>query len=195
MALRIIAGEHRGRLLAAPQGTDTRPTLGRTREALFSILYGKVEGRRVLDLFAGSGALGLEALSRGARECVFCDKSRGAIQAVEHNIQLLKLSGRARVLKGEWVQSLKTLHAERRQFDLVFVDPPYRMDAAEAVRALWDFRIAAEHGIIIVEHGADTQMDGAGGLSVSMRRQYRETALTFLERQEADDEGTVSGQL
>ena len=119
----MIAGEWGGRRLQAPPGAATRPTSDRVREALFSIL-GSIEGARVLDLFAGSGALGLEALSRGAASATFVDDAPAAIRVVKAN--LAALGGTAEVRRGDALRFLGSASAGGAQYDLVFLDPPYR---------------------------------------------------------------------
>jgi 16S rRNA (guanine966-N2)-methyltransferase len=122
--MRVIAGSRRGARLAAPRGQATRPTGDRVREAVFSILF-SVEGARVLDLFAGSGALAIEALSRGASEATLVDSSAAAIAAIRRNLESLRLEADVR---REPVHSFLRAASERaRQYDLVFVDPPYRI--------------------------------------------------------------------
>jgi 16S rRNA (guanine966-N2)-methyltransferase len=121
--MRVIAGEHRGRTLLAPRGRGTRPTSDRVREAVFSIL-GAVDGSRVLDLFAGSGALAIEALSRGAAEATLVDSSAAAIAAARRNLEALGLG--AEVRRQTALTFLRNAAASRRHYDLVFVDPPYR---------------------------------------------------------------------
>jgi 16S rRNA (guanine966-N2)-methyltransferase len=121
--MRVIAGTHRGRRLATPTGLETRPTSDRVREALFSIL-GPLDGERVLDLFAGSGALGIEALSRGAGSALFCDNSPAAARAVRSNLQALGLH--AEVVCDDARRVLRDAHAGGATYDLVFLDPPYR---------------------------------------------------------------------
>ncbi len=122
--MRVIAGRYGGRRLTAPPGTDTRPTSDRVREALFSILGARVAGARVLDLFAGSGALGIEALSRGAAEATFVDAAPAAIRAIRAN--LAALGAEAQVVRGDALAALRTAREAARQYDLVFLDPPYR---------------------------------------------------------------------
>src|SRR3954468_12744768 len=125
--MRVIAGTYGGRPLNAPPGAATRPTSDRVREALFSILGARVPGARVLDLFAGSGALGLEALSRGAGEALFVDDAAAAVRAIRANLDAL--GGQAEVRRAD---ALRFLDAARRggaQYDLVFLDPPYRLPA------------------------------------------------------------------
>jgi len=121
----VIAGQWRGRRLHAPAGAATRPTSDRTREALFSILGSRVRGARVLDLFAGSGALGIEALSRGAAEATFVDSAPAAIRAVGAN--LAALGADAEVRRSDARRFLGSASAATRQYDLVFLDPPYRL--------------------------------------------------------------------
>ena len=117
--MRVVAGAYKGRPLQAPEGTRTRPTADRVREALFSIL-GPVEGLRVLDLFAGSGALGIEALSRGAASATFVDSSSAAVAAVHRNVDVLGVEGEV-----SRRDALRWLAAAEGPFDLVFADPPY----------------------------------------------------------------------
>ena len=126
--MRVIAGTYGGRRLQAPPGTDTRPTSDRVREALFSILGDRVEGARVLDLFAGSGALGIEALSRGAAEATFVDRAPAAIRAIGANLEALGAD--ALVVRAEARRFLGGASRSGRSYDLVFLDPPYRLGAS-----------------------------------------------------------------
>jgi 16S rRNA (guanine966-N2)-methyltransferase len=118
--VRVVAGEYRGRRLKAPAGSRTRPTADRVREALFSIL-GSVEGRAVLDLYAGSGALGIEALSRGAASATFVDREPAAVTAIRHNLDAI--GRRERVVRSDALAFLRRVEAPA--YDLVFIDPPY----------------------------------------------------------------------
>jgi 16S rRNA (guanine(966)-N(2))-methyltransferase RsmD len=122
--VRVVAGAYGGRRLVAPSGDATRPTSDRVREALFSVLGSRVEGARVLDLFAGSGALGIEALSRGAAEVVFVDRAPAAIKAVRANLAALGIE--ADVRRAEARAALRAASARAEAYDLVFLDPPYR---------------------------------------------------------------------
>ncbi|CAA9516619.1 MAG: 16S rRNA (guanine(966)-N(2))-methyltransferase [uncultured Solirubrobacteraceae bacterium] len=121
--MRIIAGAYGGRRLQVPRGTDTRPTSERVREALFSILGDEVSGARVLDLFAGSGALGLEALSRGAASATFVDSAEAAVRSIRANLAALSAAGD--VTRAEVAAYLRTASGRGRHYDLVFLDPPY----------------------------------------------------------------------
>jgi len=122
--MRVIAGTYGGRTLKAPPGDSTRPTSDRVREALFSILGARLPGARVLDLFAGSGALGLEALSRGAAGVTFVDEAQPAVRAIEANLQAL--SAEAQVRRQDALRFLSHASQRAAQYDLVFLDPPYR---------------------------------------------------------------------
>jgi 16S rRNA (guanine966-N2)-methyltransferase len=123
--MRVIAGQWRGRRLQAPPGDATRPTSDRVREALFSVLGARVDGARVLDLFAGSGALGIEALSRGAAEATFVDSAPAAIRAMRANLDALGAD--AEVRRADVRRFLGSASAAEREYDLVFLDPPYRL--------------------------------------------------------------------
>jgi 16S rRNA (guanine966-N2)-methyltransferase len=147
--MRIVAGRHKGRRLRAPAGTGTRPTADRVREAVFSIL-GPLNGLRVLDLYAGSGALGLEALSRGAASATFVDSGRPAIAAIRANLDAA--GEEAEVAASEAVEWLRAAGRSDRAFDLVFCDPPYDA-AAEIAQTLAELlpRVAAPQGLIVTE--------------------------------------------
>ena len=124
--MRIVAGTHRGRRISAPPGRDTRPTPDRVREAVFAML-GPLDGVEVLDLFAGSGALGLEALSRGAATATFVDRSPRAAAAIRANAASLALEGRVRVVRRDWRAALAAERAAGRRFGLCLCDPPYSL--------------------------------------------------------------------
>jgi len=125
--VRVVAGRHGGRRLVAPAGDATRPTSDRVREALFSVLGASVQGARVLDLYAGSGALGIEALSRGAASAVFVDRAEPAIAAIRANLQALGIEADVRRMPAR--TALRTASARAEAYDLVFLDPPYRRTA------------------------------------------------------------------
>jgi len=186
--MRIIAGEMRSRRLKAPEGNDTRPTADRVKEALFSILAGKVYGARVLDLYAGSGALGLEALSRGAESAVLCDCARDACRVIRENIAGLGCEGRARLLPLRDTAALETLKKSGTQFDLIFLDPPYRMDTAPVCAAIAQGELLAEGGVIVAEHGRLTPPDVAPPLRLFDRREYGVTGLSFYRLAGEDEE-------
>ena len=167
--MRIVAGEFGGRRLAVPKDRRVRPTADRVREAWMSILGAAVPGARVLDLYAGSGALGLEALSRGAVSAEFVELSPASLRALEANIRALGVDGRATVHRGDALR-----YAERlppAAFDVALADPPYTRDDAARLVAL--FRRTPFARILSVEHRADQLLGG------DETRRYGDTALTF----------------
>ncbi|MGH9390962.1 MAG: 16S rRNA (guanine(966)-N(2))-methyltransferase RsmD, partial [Vicinamibacteria bacterium] len=123
--MRIIAGEAKGRNLAALRGLRTRPTAARVREALFDLLGDRIRGASMIDLFAGTGGVGIEALSRGARRVVFVEKDAGALRVLRKNIDLCRFSERAELLAGDVRSALRKLSRASEPFDFLFVDPPY----------------------------------------------------------------------
>jgi 16S rRNA (guanine(966)-N(2))-methyltransferase RsmD len=183
--MRIVAGQARGRKLVAPSGRDVRPTSDRVREALFSSLGAVVEGARVLDLFAGSGALGLEALSRGAASAVFVDSSVRALDAVRRNLEATGFAERAQVVRGDALRVLDRLGSGTERFDLVFVDPPYRSD----LRVSAPERLAARGLLgpgarVVLEHAAGADPPTIAGLRIIASKRYGGTALTVMEAPE-----------
>ena len=177
--MRIIAGEMRSRTIQAPKGTDTRPTLDRTRESLFNIIASECPGARVLDLYAGSGALALEALSRGADSAVLCDCSREAARVIRENIAALRLMDRARFLQTTDQQALSLLGREKARFDLVFLDPPYRLDTAPACAALDAAGVLEEEALVVIEHLAAAVPQPPACFAQVDQRRYRDTMITF----------------
>lgn len=157
--MRIITGSKRGKKLITLEGEQVRPTTDRVKESLFNILQFQLEGRRFLDLFAGSGQIGLEALSRGAALAVFVDSSKDSIRVVEKNIQSTGLGDRAKVVNGDFQSYLRGC---RERFDIAFLDPPYRMGLLEKALPL-----VAEcmnpGGVILCEHPKDQVLPETAG--------------------------------
>ena len=178
--MRIIAGRYRGHPLVAPTGRTARPTTDRVREALFSILGASVQEAMVLDLFAGSGALGLEALSRGAARAVFVEASPRSLGALRKNIGTLGADP-VRVAKGRVEDTLTRLARDGETFDLVFLDPPYHLGlAAEIVKRLSLGPLLRPGARVVSEHEVDAPSpDLEGGLVLDDTRRYGDTALTF----------------
>ena len=150
--MRVITGSARGCRLKELEGMETRPTTDRVKEGLFNIIQFDIEGRKVLDLFAGTGQLGIECLSRGAASAVFVDRRADAVKLVRENLKATRLSDKARVVSGDSMEFLKSL---REKFDLIFLDPPYEAGLLEAAIAhIAKFDILSPHGIIVAEHPA-----------------------------------------
>ena len=169
--MRIIAGSHRGHTIYAPPGRDTRPTSDRVRENVFNIL-GPVDGASVLDLYAGSGAFGLEALSRGAERAVFVERDPDAVKTIERNLDKLRLRGT--VLRKD---ALAALAAETRKYDLVLVDPPYDMYLDVQPKLARDLpAVLAEDGVVVVE--TDARVEPELPLEQRTSRKYGSARIT-----------------
>jgi 16S rRNA (guanine966-N2)-methyltransferase len=180
--MRVIAGTRKGHKLVAPRGLDTRPTSDRVRENIFN-LVGPVEGARVLDLFAGSGALGIEALSRGAASAVFVEHEGEAVRTIEHNLDRLRLTG-ARVVNGDVLRTIAQEATAGAKYDLVLVDPPYGMLTEIQPRlALHLPPLLATDGLLVVETAARVQPELP--LPVRTSRRYGKTHVTLFEAAEA----------
>ncbi len=178
--MRIVGGSLGGRVLKAPAGRDTRPTSEKVREALFNIL-GSVEGDHILDLFAGSGALGIEALSRGAARVTFVDGGKPALTAVRANLAQLGLTDRAEVIAGDAVANAARL-VPGTPWRVVFVDPPYASElASKAVLALPRTHLAP-NAVIVIEHDRrNVPPDALGSLLRTDQRRYGDTLVSFFE--------------
>ena len=182
--MRIIGGKYKSRVLSDFAGDAVRPTSDRAKEALFNILALKIYGARVLDLFAGSGALGLECLSRGAKEVVFNDCARDSLAIVKKNLTALKIpvNGGEATLSGS--DYLVCLESVRGAFDLIFIDPPYRMDyGVLALEKIAQKGLLTENGIAVYER--DKPFEGEiSGLEKYDERKYGKTYFTFFRNAE-----------
>ncbi len=173
--MRIVAGSRKGHTIHAPKGMDTRPTADRVREAAFNLI-GPVDGASVLDLYAGSGAMGLEALSRGAERAVFVESDRDACRAIERNLEKLGLAG-ARVVCDD---VLRFLANERTRYDLVLVDPPYELvESVHMPLSRYLPAVLAEHGLLVFETSSRDEPE----LPLAQRasRRYGSARLTLFE--------------
>lgn len=151
--MRIGSGELKGRKLYAPKGSSTRPTSARLKKSLFDVLAATVDGARVLDLFAGAGALGLESLSRGAAGAVFVERGRKAADVIRRNIDDLGVDGRAELMAMDVRVALAKLAQEGEQYNLVFADPPYQAGALDGVLMLLGAgELVGDGGLVVVEH-------------------------------------------
>ena len=180
--MRVITGSARGRRLKELEGLETRPTTGKVKEAMFSVLQFDIEGRRVLDLFAGTGQLGIEALSRGAECAVFVERRRDALQVIRENLEACGMTDKARVVNGDAMSYLKS----GEKFDLIFLDPPY---ASGLLEQAWEeivrFDICRRHGIIVAESAADKVLPPLSA-PYAVHREYRygKIKLTVYHRNE-----------
>ena len=178
--MRVITGKARGRRLLEPIGMDIRPTTDQVKEAVFNILQGDVEGRSVLDLFAGTGQLGIEALSRGAAACTFVDESREAVKLVKTNLERCGLTGT--VFQGDALRFLES----RERYGLIFLDPPYRAGLyGELLEKIKHFDKLHTGGIMVVETPAELEPDAPGLPYVKLRSyRYGKVRITTFTRNE-----------
>lgn len=173
----MTGGALGGRTLVAPPGRSVRPTTDRVREAVFARL-GDVSGTRALDLYAGTGALGIEALSRGAVACVFIERARPALSALRRNLETLGLGDRARVVSREVGATVSDLGRAGERFDLVFVDPPYDTGEDErSLRAALAAGILVEGAVVVVERSRRHALPAIAGLVLRDERRYGDTVV------------------
>jgi len=189
--MRVIAGRAKGRRLKTSAGQATRPTADRVKEAMFSILGSRVElqGAEVLDLFAGSGALGIEALSRGARHAAFVEPRRDALRALRENLEACRFSDAGEVLPANATAGLRRLARDGRQFDGVLLDPPYCEGLVDATLAeLWKAQIVRAGGWVVIEHHINEPPVPPAELHLTQTRRYGKTAVTLLRVAKESDE-------
>jgi 16S rRNA (guanine966-N2)-methyltransferase len=179
--LRVISGKARGLKLNTPKNEDVRPTTDRVKESLFNIINGYIIDGQVLDLFAGTGSLGIECLSRGASKCVFVDVNRTSIDIVKGNIKKARVESDAEVLNLDYKSAIDRVKNSSYKFDIIFMDPPYYENIfIDALKKVEESNILKEDGIIVVEH--DTKQDfpeNIGKLIKNRNKKYGNTTLTF----------------
>ena len=183
--MRIIAGNMRGLKLKSPKGQNTRPTSDRVKESLFNIL-GYIESDSiVLDLFSGSGNIGLEFLSRGAKKVYFIEKDPSTISLLKENIKKCKAENITEVYRNDVLKSIEIFEKKRKKFDYIFLDPPYNIGLSEKVLAkIASSNLLNEKGLIIVEHEVELEFNECYGLEEIDRRSYGSTGISFFRKQE-----------
>lgn len=183
--MRIIGGKYKSRVLAAFDGEAVRPTADRVKESLFNILSLRFYGARVLDLFSGSGALGLESLSRGAAEVVFNDQAKDSVALLRKNMRTLKIE-EGKEAKVYNLDAEAYLDFARQPFDVIFIDPPYALDVGvRAVEKIAKKGLLAENGVLVFERDKPFEGD-VDGLEKYDERKYGKTVLTFFRPKERD---------
>jgi 16S rRNA (guanine(966)-N(2))-methyltransferase RsmD len=183
--MHIIAGCFHGQILKSPSGYHTRPTLSRIRESLFNILAPRIRAARFLDLYAGAGSIGLEALSRGSRFVFFVESDRSVGRVLSENVAKFDPQGTATlVLLAKVLETIGTLGRQDEKFDIIFLDPPYDQGEVETLAGNVRLdRLLAEDGVVVLQHGRKENPPGQwAGCRQVRRRIYGETALTFYER-------------
>lgn len=182
--MRIITGSARGVRLETLEGNETRPTTEFVKEAVFSMIQFDLEERRVLDLFAGSGQMGLEALSRGAATATLVDRNPAAVNVIKRNAQKCRLYDRCRVLGSEW-ESFVRGNAGRERFDVIFLDPPYADNSiGRILRRLCEADMIADNGLIVCESDSEEEFC-AEGLRVLRHKKYGRIYITLLTKEAA----------
>lgn len=188
LGVRVISGSARGLKLNTPGDDRVRPTTDRVKESMFNIVQDWVYDSQVLDLFAGSGALGIEALSRGASQAVFCDNSLDSIKIIKSNIEKARVVDRSQIVSGDFKRCLRDMEAKNQSFDMIFVDPPYYEGLFEEVLyTIRSCKILKKDGIVIVEHDAKRPIGQVEGLEVYKEKKYGITMLTFYCLEDDDE--------
>lgn len=172
--MRIITGLYKNRVLKTPKGETTRPTSSKLRGSIFDILQNQIEGRSFLDLFAGSGSMGIEALSRGASSATFVEKDRVAANCIRENLAMLQIE--AELLQNDAVSILKRFIKNNRQFDIIYIDPPYALNIEPLLGEI--SQILAPEGVIILEQNKKAKI-GASGLNLVDERHFGDTTVYF----------------
>lgn len=186
--MRVISGVARGTKLNSIDSTDTRPTLDRVKEALFNIIQNIIDDSIVLDLFAGSGAIGIECISRGAKKAYFCEKSHEAVKMIRQNIEKTRFIDKSEILQQDYKKALKNYSVRNIKFDIVFLDPPYKNDiAVDAVQDIIELGLLRKNGVIIIETDEkERELKELEKLQVEVYdlRKYGRVNLIFLNRKE-----------
>ena len=188
--MRIITGKAKGTVLKTPQGEVTRPTAERVKEAVFSMLQFDIEGRCVLDLFAGSGQMGLEALSRGAVSATFVDKSKDAIKLIKENLEKSKLADSGKVFQSDYLEFIR--RSGNQKYDIIILDPPYTLKMyAPALKALLNANMIKPTTLIVCESATDEIFNGdcnlQGKFEVAKQSKYGITYITVLKLSNGDE--------
>lgn len=187
--MRVIAGKYKGRKLNTPENYDIRPTTDKAKEALFSILTNDIYGSRILDLFAGTGGLGIEALSRGASYCLFADSSKKSLVLVRENIEHCKIEEKTKIVAGEYKKVLKNLgdkiaNQMEERFDIIILDPPYNQGMLnDAFSLIQEGGVLSDKGVIVAEHRREEKLpDELYGFKKVKERRYGVVMLSIYNK-------------
>ncbi len=188
--MRVISGKVRGLKLDTPKNLDVRPTTDRVKESLFNIINPYIRESNILDLFAGTGSLGIECLSRGAKNCVFVDKSKESIGIVKSNIKKARVENESTILNIDFKDAVKRLSVQKQKFDVIFMDPPYYENMfIDCLKSIDELNLLKEDGLVVVEHDTnDLFDDNIGRLYKSREKKYGNTTITFYKLEEVDGE-------
>lgn len=181
--MRIISGTARGTKLYTLEGQNTRPTLDRVKESIFNVIQNDIKGSNVLDLFSGSGAIGLELLSRGAKEAVLCDNSKEAIQIIKRNVEKTHFKENAKVYKMEYEELIKKM--ENKKFDIIYIDPPYQTNYVQkSLAKIIEYKLVDENTKIIIETDDEErilQEIEEQDVEIVDKRKYGRASIIFLK--------------
>lgn len=181
--MRIISGKARGTKLYTLEGTNTRPTLDRVKESIFNIIQNKIQGAKILDLFAGSGAIGLECLSRGAEKAILCDQSKQAIEIIKKNIEKTHMEEKTKIYNTDFETCLEKVQGE--QFDIIYIDPPYETNyIKKSLEKIIELGIAKKESIIIAETDDEKRIlkeIEKTEIKIVDKRKYGRATIIFLE--------------
>lgn len=182
--MRITSGKLKNRIILSREGRDTRPTLERVKESIFSILFNKIENANFLDLYSGTGNMSFEALSRGARRAIMIEKDTDALKVIIDNVQRLGLEDQCRAYKNNVLRAIEILENKKEKFDIIFMDPPYRENLTKkTVEKISLCNILSDNGVIICEHGKYEKMEDTIGEYVkSDEREYNRKIVTFYKK-------------
>lgn len=188
--MRVISGKARGLKLDTPKNLDVRPTTDRVKESLFNIINPYIRESNILDLFAGTGSLGIECLSRGAKNCVFVDKSKDSIGIVKSNVKKARVDNESIILNIDFKDAVKRLSVQNQKFDVIFMDPPYYENMfIDCLKSIDELNLLKEDGLIVVEHDTkDLFDDSIGRLYKSREKKYGNTTITFYKLEDIDGE-------
>jgi len=181
--MRVVSGSCKGRALKAVPGMNTRPTTDKVKEAIFNMIGPYFEGGQVLDLFAGSGGLGIEALSRGMDHCIFIDRDHKAIQTIYSNLKICHLEKQAEVFRTDAERALRAIVKRQLTFDLILLDPPYKKQKLSTlITFIYEHHLLNQEGVIICEHSSDVNLpEQIGSLIVKKSEQYGHSVITIYE--------------
>lgn len=186
--MRVISGKARGTKLSSIDGIATRPTLDRVKESLFNIIQNKIPESIILDLFAGSGAIGIEFISRGAKQVYFCEKSHIASKMIQQNLEKTRFLEESILIEKDYKECLKSLKEKNMSFDIIYIDPPYRENlAVDSIKRILSLDLLEEKGTIIIEtddEARELKQLRQIGLEASDLRKYGRVSLIFLNRKE-----------
>ena len=184
--MRVISGSARGKKLNSLQGDLTRPTLDRVKEALFNILQFEIRDSIVLDLFSGSGALAIEALSRGAKRAIVCDNSKEAIKIINKNLQETKLLDKAQIICSDYMEALNKIANQNIKFDIIFLDPPYKTNYLEnAINTIVKNELLKQDGIIVLETDDENKIENIKkieNIEIYDKRKYGIVNIVFVRK-------------